>query len=324
MKAKKIIAAAVGTVAVLVLAATGFLLYRGIIQLHAVQQNLSVAAQQLDGIYGKNPFPSPGNAKIEKENADLGRKALLSMQELFRKDQVLPDNEKSPSAFISTLGERKKKLTEMAGDAVPDPAKFSFGFGRYFEGGGALPAPDNVPRLTQQLLMIDEICRALFQSKIDLLTSVTREEFEGGTGRAAVAADDPLRNAGKMGQEALSARLHFVFEFSAREKALIGVLNRLASHPLFIVVTSLDVAKEQPDVQMPVKPAPGEEVDSKEVPPQVGQVAVTNAPTTRAMLSGPMLEKPMKVRLAVDVYWFREGEGGQPAAAAPVAPGGQA
>jgi len=314
MKTKKSLLFLAGTLGfAIVLAVAAFLLVRGIIRLNSTESDLTTRKAELDGFYANNPFPSPGNVQRENENG----KALLgwfrALVGLAREGQVQPA-ERSPSNFMSLLGDRRTQLSQMAAsNNVALAREFVFGFDRYFAAGSTLPAPEDVPRLTLQLLMIDKLCTVLFEERVSEVLGIEREEFEstaaGGSSKRRVLGRPAMQgagvaNAGLIVKDSLLGKMHFVVDLRVREKALFGVLNRLARHDLFVVVTGVGIDKDASDV----KPVVKRRRDGDAAPTAEG--AKTNDVPAHAerIIAGLEVERPMKVTLDVDVYRFPEGE----------------
>lgn len=312
MKSNKNLVFLVGTlVFAVVLAAAAILLVRGILGLSGAESDLHVRQTELDGYYAYDPYPSPGNVQREKENGEVLQnwyKALLTMA---RRGQLQPA-ERSPSNFMSLLGDRRTQLSQLAtSNSVTLSRDFAFGFDRYFAAGSMLPALEDVPRLTVQLLVIDKLCTTLFEERISELLGVEREEFESAagapvkrrsTGRPALQGA-AVSNAWVIGKGALFGKMHFVIEMRVREKALLAVLNRLAKADLFVVVTGLSIEKEGNDVKaVPKRRREGETTTTDE--------SATNVipPHAERIISGLEVERPMRVMLDVDVFRFPEGE----------------
>jgi hypothetical protein len=313
MKAKKNIMFVAGGVAfLLLLLLIGAALVGSFIKKRASDQVLSEKRMEFQSVYATKPFPSGRNGAREKENVKNLRAWFVQLVDLARKGQVEP-SERSPSNFMSLLSEKRKQLDGMA-KAVGTvlPADFGFGFDRYFASSGALPAPDDVPRLTQQLVVVDKISTVLFDAKVDQIDSIEREEFEGANeapgengGSRRVRPEDELRmqaakNAGVMAPGAWSAKFHLTVKVKAREKSLLAVLDRLAAHEMFVVVTSVGTAKTAPDVK--------EAAVKKAVAP--GGLAVLEPDDTalsraQRTVSGPVVEVPMDVTIELDVYRFK-------------------
>jgi hypothetical protein len=297
------------------LAVAGFLLIRGLAQLGSTQGDLQRSLDTLRSYYERNPFPSPGNVTKEQENAQLLTRLLQDVLDVAGKGQVEPVAGETPSRFISRLGEERNKLVAQAGaGGTTLPPDFAFGFDRYFT-GGMLPAPEDVARLSQQLTIVDNLSTILFEERIHALSVIERDEFEAAArgsaarrpaGRLCTRSGDALSQMGVLGKDALFARLHFVVEIKATEKALLAVMNRLAK---IAVVTGITLAKEGSDLLAPR--VPGEEkaadVDDVGSPAERPAMTATNLakiPRESRIVCGPAVERPGTVVLELDVYRF--------------------
>lgn len=329
---KNIVLSIGGAVLALIVAASAILLYRGIRQFGEAERQLKRAEVALKKLYAKDPFPSEENIRRERENVDVLRQWYKSLIDELAQGQV-PEVQKSPTAFMNLLSERNNRLLVLARkNGVGLPENFSFGFARYAAEGN-LPPPPEVPRLTQQLIMIENIGTILIEAGVKRIEQVRRDEFEqraasrtarpggpggpGGAprplGRPGMGAPGggvaPMGVAGAdMSREdtELYTRQHFTWEFAATEKALHTVLNELATHPMFIVVTSLDLTKPRPDVREAAAVTAGESVGRLDAEGNV-VASESDAYTSRRqrLVSGPQLEVPMTVQMAMDVYLFK-------------------
>lgn len=314
-----------GAVAALMLVVSGFLLFRGIGQFSDAERRLKDAVELLKTYYWKNPFPTSKNIVLEQENVRILKEWFGRLMEDLRKDQVEPDRTKSPSKFMKLLSEKKNKLTELASlNGTVLPENFAFGFDRY-SAEGIPPAPDDVPRLTQQLMIIENLFGVFCQEDAKQIISIRRDEFEdpatpGGPGgprgrrrrdsrEKVTTSTRPVTvgNAGIMGKDDLYARLHFVFDFKAKESSVLNILNRLTCHGMFVVITSLKFEKEGIEV---VKIVPrGAEIaqgSGEESTAMQKDVKDVIPPRIERMMCGLELETPMKVKMEMDVYRFRK------------------
>jgi hypothetical protein len=233
---------------------------------------------------------------------------------------------------MAQFWDTRKELLDRAKTAgVSVPEGFAFGFGRHMPGN--LPATPDVPRLTQQLRLVQALCETLYQARISELRGIGREEFETGVGGAeegsapagrarerrrpdatAALANVPNPQAGLIPDRELFGRWHFVLHFTAKEAALRDVLNRLARGSLVIVVTRLELAGEE------FKPVQGTSRVPAAAPKSAGRDAGRSA--ERPAASEPAAEEtpqilprdlrlacgregPMLVKLELDVYQFR-------------------
>ncbi|NQU39303.1 MAG: hypothetical protein HQ523_05065, partial [Lentisphaerae bacterium] len=325
-KTQNIVLVALMSVLALVFAISAFLLFRGISQFSKEEKTLKRSVATLRNYYARNPFPSKENVEREKANGVDLQRWLGELSESLREGQVEPI-QITPSIFKGLFSQKRDQLKILAKDhKVTVPDGFAFGFERY-SAGGALPAPSDVPRLAQQLMIADQLCRVLFESGASAVTQLRREEFDsagvaevGQVGRpnrpnrssrarpsVARAASSIVNrpwtvtgDAGELKGSDLSARLRFGLTFEAREEALMKVLNQLAAHEMFVVVTLLQIEKESDDVVEPQS--------------ALGTVAEDNVmaggskhpPRSQRLMSGIALEQPMSVSMEVDVYRFAE------------------
>ena len=294
-------------VAAAVLVVVGFLLFRAIARLRTSEKRLEKHTRELVAFYNKEPFPSAENEARERENAGAINERFDELMGLAREGQIRLEKRPSPSTFMGLLGNRKSQFLAYAErHGVGLPTDFNFGFDSYFDEGGSLPSPDHVPRLMQQLIIIQNLCQVMCQAGISDVGRLQRDEFEGSVsshGRQGAATAARAQNAGIIGEDDLFAKFHFILEFRAREQALINVLNRLAAHKLFIVVTNVNIQKAGPDVKEPAVAVKDDDeegsadADAEEIPPVLQRT-----------VSGLPLETPMRVTLELDVYRFLEKE----------------
>lgn len=289
-----------------VLVVVGLLLFQAMSRLKSTETRLKKHTRDLEGYYKKEPFPSPENVQRERANTAEIDKRFEELMELAREGQFRIEQLPSPATFNGILGGRKSQFASYAERyGVGLPADFNFGFDRYFEEGGSLASPDHVPRLMEQLVIVQNLWMVLCQEGISDISRMQRDEFEGSSthGRAGAALTARAKNAGVIGEDDLFASFHFVLEFRAREQALVKILNRLAAHKLFIVATNLDIQKSGVDIKPSAAAEEAEESESGEDKPEF-------PPLLQRTVSGLPVEAPMRITLELDVYKFREKEGG--------------
>jgi hypothetical protein len=244
---RKILIIVVASILALLLAGAAALLVRGFLRLQYVDANLQGASETLTALYAQNPFPSAANLKLERENIKTIGEELLGLQSAMGEGQIEPIPQ-SPAKCITLFWETRNGLLARAGNTIKVDRGFDFGFGRHMK--GELPAIPDVPRLTQQFKIVEALCHILYASKITALTAISRQEFEADAAPAAAPAkantaitlknvQDPAAGVIPAGQ--LFGRWHFAIQFTARESALMKVLNKMARSPVFIVVTRLEL-----------------------------------------------------------------------------------
>jgi hypothetical protein len=366
MKSKaKLLLMAIVVVLLVVIGLSGFLLFKGIRQFASAEVKLKRSVSMLRNYYVRNPFPSTANVDKEVENVRVVEEWYGKLLGALKGGEIAPQ-QKTPSTFMTLLSNTKNALVAQARPNQPSgtalPKDFAFGFDRYMA-IGSLPAPADVPRLTQQLMITEQICRILFEERARGLLAIRRDEFEdvaappqegaapsarpltrlpvtpeaAGEGVGQPKPDE-VKQAGILKEGALYARMHFSVSFKATEKELLGILNRLSRHDMFAVVSSLrmdkaenDVAavKSAPagpaaDVESPRATSPSAEKTSARARRSPGRAAAAPAPEVASgsepapaeekakatgtrlerLVCGPAMEKPMTVKMELDVYRF--------------------
>ncbi len=307
---------------VLLLGAAG-LLYQSVNQYRDVSGQLNEASRQLDSLYQRNPFPSEQNIAIEIGNLRTLRSELDGLRAELSQDQVEPVHT-APVRFVQSFRNISRRLTEQAAEhRVGIPPEFAFGFEHHR--AGELPNPADVPRLMQQLLITEQLVNILYQAGVREITAVNRQEFDvreeagerperGGlyAAREPTRRDprqravDPPEKTGILGDEDDFASLRFSLSFRLRETDVVEVLNRLARHSMFIVVTRVELINRfewQParvisaTVDENGQPVAGTlATDPLTAPPRSERVATSGAPQL------------VHVTIEVKVYRFREDE----------------
>jgi hypothetical protein len=323
MKTKQIILLSVAGLLAVILGVSGFLLFRGIREFGREEQALDRAVKTLENYYARDPFPSPENEQREQDNIRVLQEWFVGLVGALRRGQAEP-TPLTPSNFIRLFSKSSSELNAMAqAHKTAVPESFAYGFDRY-SASGVLPAPPDVPRLAQQLAIVDAVGKVLFESGIRELVEVRREEFESAAAGGASAAPTVSRfsrfgttataeggqrdwtakpTAGELTPGALYTGLRFGFRFRSGEDAVLKVLNALAAQEMFCVVTYLSVEKEPEDVLA----APSKKVDVT-TPEAERKLAVP--PRRQRVVSGPAVEKPMNVDMEVVVFRFAGEEPG--------------
>lgn len=332
---------AAGAVFVIALGASGYLLYRGFSQLSESEATLSQKRSELIQFFDRNPFPSPENVARERDNMQRLGDLFTGLMEELRKGQGVAPEKSSPSTFMSVLSGKRNNLVALARSRNVTLAEgLGFGFDKYLGSQSELPAPDHVPRLTQQLAIVETLGQVFFKEGISELSSVKRDEFESAAALAVATASTPAApapgtpaparrrqqpgaavppgqtgavrasKAGVLGTQDLYSSFRFTIEFKAKERVLMAVLNQIASADSFIVVRRLQIAKEGQDVQDMVAQAAKTANDEDPGQNAVAKPVVSPRTLTRQerMVSGQGMEVPMKILLELDVYRFRESE----------------
>ncbi len=328
MKTVKIIIISSCAVGAILFLGASFMLYRGVSDFNAAKGERTKIKRSLEKYYKSPIFPSLENVKQELDNSSQADVWFGKLGSVLYKSNVT-SSETSPTKFkTATYNVRRNlnKKARKAGTELPDASTlFAFGFERYAGTDGTLPQSGDVARLIEQLVIINRISSILFDNNIKSISSVKRDIFETSAGnapeperqnrRVRPGANRPsnntqssasLKNVGVIGSGSLFAKMHFVFEFRAKERALLDILNAFStSKKMFVVVTSVSLSKNTP-VLVPeiVESEDGNDSaldggsgDEKIAPQRLGP----NYP-----VCGIKMEIPLDIRIELDVYKFKE------------------
>jgi hypothetical protein len=309
---RKMIVISVAVVISLLFLGAVALLIRGFVQFHEVETALQASKANLEMLYTQNPFPSSANRKQELENIKEIQQELLDLQSAMGAEQVEPVGQ-SPAKFITQFFDTKDRrlLVRAVDQNIKLPKGFDFGFGRHMKGD--LPAPQDVPRLTQQLKIVETLCNLMFSCKITGLTAIFREEFEadalggGGARPAPAGAGDGamIRNvveasAGIIPAGQLYGRWHFAFQFTGRDNAVMKILNALANSGVLVTITRLEINGDEKLFDRKEGPAEAARV----VETAEGTPAVKEPPKSRDERVVCGREAVLTVKMELDVYQF--------------------
>jgi hypothetical protein len=296
----------------------GALVYRGRIDFLRVETDLQGKFNDLKALYQRDPFPSGDNVAVERKNLEVLGQELADLLTVMGRGQV-ESVDQSPPKFMAQFWDVRRELKAGAkemGVSLAGGDEFDFGFGRHMHGN--LPAPQDVPRLTQQLKITQALCGVLYASRVSELRGIGREEFEvdavidagvkpaAPSRRRAEAASASINtvnsDAGKIPPDQLFGNWHFVLQFSAKEAALVGVLNGLARSPVFAVVTRLEIEGEGRLFDRSAEEGRAARkggIESAAKPTETGAAAV---PRDQRVVCGR--DVPLRVRMELDVFQF--------------------
>jgi hypothetical protein len=181
---------------------------------------------------------------------------------------------------------------------------------------GTPPAPQDVARLTQQLMIVQQLTHTLYEAGITELSGIGRQEFEVDAKAGSPAAAAPGRRsraaasavslnvyeakAGLIPEGQLYGRWHFSFRLTAKEGALLALMNQLARASLFVVVSDIEV-----DGDDSIK-ASGTEATSRGGQKNPAEVAgeTPAGPVSRDQRVVCGRDVPLRVKMEIDVYQF--------------------
>ena len=322
---RRILVTTGGVLGLMVLVGVGAMVFISLTRYWRAKAQLSERDLELRGLYAKDPFPSTNNLSGERKNLKDLEGELGRLLDAMSHGQMDPE-EQSPERFISQFHETRRRLERLAaanGVTLAPKDDFAFGFDRHM--AGSPPAHPDVLRLTRQLLIVEALCNELYAARITALRGIGREEFEQSltgdeaTGDAArpvarsarrrgteAATIVNVRNpdAGVIPEKALYGTWRFTLEFTAKEMALMDVLNRLARCDTFAAVTRVEVQGDPHVLAVVVNRAGhAENADGKQPSPTNAAAAVAE-PASQRLLAG--LDTLLTVRMNVDVYQFRK------------------
>jgi hypothetical protein len=312
MKIRKIVIMVVTGALFLLCVAGLWFAYRAYAEASKVKATLGGTFRQLQSIYNETPFPNTTNVAVLRHDAAWVTNWCQSLVEELRAG-VSSNEDLSSSGFIqklqNTSAELHKLATAEGGQVLPEG--FAFGFERYLGSKSEMPNPENVKRLALQFAMVEAITREMLASHVNALTKIDREKFDGDgnetpavPGRrralpAAASASVPVVTA----TDTHYPRQHFSFAFTADERSLAEVLNRLAKMPLFVVVTELNVNR----VDRGLRPRPektGVVSDKTKDAVEFDKDKAATLPPSRRVVSGPEIAPLLKAQMQIDVYTF--------------------
>ena len=329
------IAAAV--VFVVAAAVFGFFAWKQLGNASEAAAEKAASESALDRIYKREIFPNAENVKALDsvlEEFGQGREAMTNILAKSNVNKSAP-GEISPSAFQSKLSAGIRKFHEIA--PLVDGRKavandFAFGFDAYY-GKDAMPKEEEVPLLVQQLGITALLVREIYGAQVSQLTKSKDSDSED--------EEDTRVRKPKKGKKAEPERLLFTsqkmaLEFTARQNALIDLLNRLnATRKPFVVVRSVSAKKTGDDLRKPPaqeaapaesesrrgrhereRPARrrpgrrGQDAQPEEAAPRAAEPAAPTPPAElppeMRVVSGPDIDPPLSVRLELEIFNFGE------------------
>jgi len=231
-------------VTVLLLIATGAGLFLSARLYSRQALALDAVTTRLQQLYRRDPFPAAVNVRKEAENLKDVIDQFNELNEFLRAGQVNLQPMKAADFMQFREKSLRKLRSNLQSARIKFPEKYAFGFDKYE--GGQLPAAGDIPRLVQQLKIIEALCDILQDAAIVELAAIERENFEQALRGADASggrrgAPSPEETASALGGDKLVSSQHFKITFKARENAVIEMLNLLASRPMFIVVTRVEM-----------------------------------------------------------------------------------
>ena len=309
------------------LAAGGYALVRRTAAAREARGQRDAAFTRLVAIFQANPFPDAANAdRMNSQVQRLGQMRAAMTNTLAQRDVPLP--ELSPSRFIqdlqTALRDRLQARAPIVEGSRVIPEGFAFGFDRYLGANAPMPAEADVPRLAQQLVMVENLVNEVYASQVSALRGIEREVFEAAAATAPEPEAARPRNRARAGASAFYRSQRFRMVVEGRQSTIGDLLNRFAAMPMFVVVQDVEMRKQGEDLRPPQAAAPGAPVpgapgasvfgspeaarstDSAGEAAAPAEAPVSDLPPSRRLVSGREIDPLIEALIELDVFNFKK------------------
>ena len=278
------------------------------------------AQNELDRLCNEKVSPHISNIERTQEAQQALESWIAAATNQLAKSDV-PLTAATPAKFKSDLEDAIRELVSQGavqGQASRVAPDFRFGFDKYK--GDVLPETPDVARLNQQLDIIKLLAAELYEANVVRLEAITREVFESGATKDDSSAPPVSRRASRNkpqttgGTASAAARpaaagatdlfdsQRFSVTFLAYPDTFVDVLNRLATMDIFVVVAEVEVKKTGDSIVR----GSGDKKDSAGARPAAADpFADAEAQPAVRVVTNPLDELPVNVRLVLDVYSFK-------------------
>jgi hypothetical protein len=267
---------------------------------YLVQKNeLKQMLEAYEQLIKRQPYPDEKNLALLSSNIIEMAHQFNNLNDELRSGDM-KSRQMSNTEFMRLLEHKLSILrSTMERKGIKLPEKYAFGFEKY--AGGQLPPAEEVPRLMQQLIMIEKMCLLLTEANIKELLSVSREVFESGIetvsakrgrGRGVNASQPPEEPPTQQsrGSTSLYTNETFKVAFRCTETSLLNFINKLAITPTFIRIKTVEVQNTKKDF------------NTQNTPLQKNDTAAsTNIFFSRAIIIG---KEDLEAKLEIDIYSF--------------------
>lgn len=312
----------------------GVLFFSALSTSREAEQQRDLAYQELKSLYQSKVFPKIENIKrIQADQKEL--EAWESNVSNYLAKASVKADDLTPVRFKQALQTTVRELASKKSEALrPFVAEnFKFGFDRYLGDSDSLPQTADVPKLAQQLHLVQAVVRELYEANITKLTSVERETFEadsteksggrpgpGRPSRPVASVSRPGQNASTgsatVNSDALNpvlssllTRQRLTFGFQAKSSGLMAAMNRLVAMDAFVVISSVEFTKSGDSVMAAEerKKASAKGAGDKKTgrTAQATPAATTVDVTRDRWVTDPEREPLLDVMVSVDVYLFK-------------------
>ena len=324
MKSEKLVLWVALGLGVLLLLGSGAMLFIGFLGYNESMTEMIGSKEKIKRVYSdSNPFPTKKNIGVYDQNDVELKKWFNEILTSLAAQQVEPV-QKSPSAFMGTLGEKRTDLHKLINEnGVKMPAEFDLGFKKYFMPAAPLPAPMDVGRLGQQLYLVERLLTIFVEAQPAEILGIRREIFEGaelneakeenettGSRRRGRNSRDEGRdseqnivqgmankNTGKIGKNNVFGKMYFEFLINAKTESVLEILNNLAKEPMFLRVSNVELLS----LNTVIMPDYSQEIKLKT---QTDGVSLKDMSRPERLICGPDMEVPMLVKIGIEVYRF--------------------
>jgi len=322
MKSEKLVLWVALGLGVLLLLGSGAMLFIGFLGYNESMTEMIGSKEKIKRVYSdSNPFPTKENIGVYDQNDVELKKWFNEILTSLAAQQVEPV-QKSPSAFMASLGEKRTQLHKLINDnGVKMPQEFDLGFKKYFMPSAPLPAPVDVGRLGQQLYLVERLLTIFIEAQPSEIVAIKREIFEGAElsgeeeedetsnsrRRGRNSRDDDRdseqnvvqgmenKNTGKIGKNEIFGKMYFEFVIKAKMESALEILNNLAEEKMFLRVSSVKFHKPTNGI------LPATTIEAKAI---TDGVALSELSRPERLVSGMELEEPMDVIIGIEVYRF--------------------
>lgn len=233
------------------------LLWKTSSDLSATSAEFDNAAQELNRLERRNPYPTEANFIVLKEqSADF--KTKLEQLKADLQKRVLPAPPLAPNEFQARLRQTVTTVTEHTrASKVQLPANFFLGFDEFSSG---LPETALAPLLGQQLSQIELLMNLLIDARVDAITSFQRGRLPEER-PAATPTSSPSRKRSAKPENNIVERSTVEVSFTGHPTALRHVINEISgSTQQFFVIRTLQILNEKdkgpPRASANARPAP--------------------------------------------------------------------
>jgi Tfp pilus assembly protein PilV len=309
----------------------GVLFFNALSTSREAEQQRDLAYQELKSLYQSKVFPKIENIKRIQDDQKELEAWEANVSNFLAKASVKADD-LTPVRFKQALQTTVRELASKKSEALKSfvAGNFKFGFDRYLGDSDSLPQTADVPKLAQQLHLIQAVVRELYEANITKLTSVERETFEADTterpGRPNAPArpmrpttpgsrpgQTPSTDSATMKSDAMNpilssllTRQRLTFGFQAKSSGLMAAMNRLVAMDAFVVISSVEFTKSGDSVMAAEERKKASAKGSGEKKTARTATATTAVDVTRdRWVTDPEREPLLDVIVSVDVYLFK-------------------